>query len=539
MKKDAGVNMKALVYISSEIQSGDETSQSSSNLLNNLNNYFSEMKIEHTLSNLVYLYEEVSDLNYILGYVETKDEIEVLGYGNKNKSIQLDFVTADPELISFIQQNYSSAGVFPSTEDVLKALGVGRGNGNPQVNSSEHTPMIEIPPLDENYNWSEPNKEEHLDSTESSDLPLEQHDHVGKESESAENSTFNDLSDEILAQDNIEEELPIDESITVSTEQTEDIPLETSDDIKVNVVQNHNPSKESVHTQVEYEEDPIYTRTRQIQKNLFAQQQWADHKIIGLWSPIGRVGVSTFTTNFALYLAKNRVYTTVLEGLTPIPQLKQTLSRFTKLPKGWVSYASTIHEDHEPRNASWIYENVVFLPCAKSDLQYTWNPALIEAYMTTTKIVDVTLVDLPSGHLQEYSRDALHYVDELWILFDDSYHELMNWKQYIQELSHKLKIPVHLIMSRTYPFSQASKISKEMELPLISSIPAMDELAMQNQYQNIPLYYVEEAQGKLDTAYFEVASHLFKEPFKPRKAEKASLKSSNIFRKLYSSFLKA
>lgn len=293
-------------------------------------------------------------------------------------------------------------------------------------------------------------------------------------------------------------------------------------------------------SEVEYDENPIYTRTRQIQKNLFTQQQWDEHKVIGVWSPIGRVGVSTFTLNFALFLAQNRIYTTVLEGLTTKPSMKQTLLRYTKQPKDWVSFATTLNDDkYDPRMASWIYNNVVFLPCTKDDLKYTWNPMLIEAYMTTSKIVDVSLVDLPSGLLQEYSKDSLNYLDELWILFDDSYHDLLNFKQYIKELEKKYNLVIHLIMSKSYEFSQGTKISKEMDLPLITSIPAMDELTMKNQYQNKPLFEVEEAKELLEKPYLNIANHLFSEPFKPIKSEVPSTKPTNLFQKIYTSFLKA
>ncbi|RKJ74880.1 hypothetical protein D7X33_18995 [Butyricicoccus sp. 1XD8-22] len=517
--------MKALVYISPSLKTSEYTKK----LIESLRTHFVEVKTETKETTFIELLNS-NEYKYVLGIVAKELGVDLLLDGNT--SIPVNFLTNNAELHKYILQKCPSADIFSSIGSLLQSLSKRR------IPSTEPIIELEAPSAEE----LESILSESINAPIREDsIPPEPINEYTGHYEYIEDRPiqFIDISEDVLADDMEDEAIegPL-------VKDNENVPKEKSKAKKTEVLKaepktDSSPQENSVHKDVTYEENPIYTRTRQIQKNLFAQQQWADHKIVGLWSPIGRTGVSTFAINFALYLAKNRVYTTVLEALTPQPQLKQTLSRYTKVPKGWISYASTIQEENDPRNASWIYDNVVFLPCAQSDLQYTWNPALIEAYMTTTKIVDVTLVDVPSGNLQEYSKDALNYVDELWILFDDNYHELMNWKQYIQELEYKFQIPIHLIMSRNYPFSQAHKISKEMGLPLISCIPAMDETAMYNHYQNIPLYYVEEAQEKLETAYYEVASHLFKQPFKPRKGENASSKYSSLFKKFYTSFLKA
>lgn len=480
--KDVGVCMKTLIYISKKSKMKNKVDD----LLHKFQQHFDDIQIEVDDVNLFLLSN--SPFHNVIGYVSTRNEIELLS--NIKQALTIHFITEDSQLINLIKQKNNSAKIAQSTEQILQELEKkAQASYVPYIKKSmeEHQIQDEIVPPFYTNPYPEPNFNMEVPPSE---IP------------------FIDLSGEVLAGDHVEE------------------------------ATNNEEVQNNVHIEVEYQEDPLYTRTRQIQKNLFAQQQWADHKIIGIWSPTGKTGVSTLAINFALYLAKQRVYTTVLEGLSSQPQLKQTLSRYTKVPKDWVSYASTIQEGQEPRNASWIYENVIFLPCTKSDLQYTWNPVLIEAYMTTTKIVDVTLVDFPSGHLQEHSKDALHFVDELWILFDDNYHSLINWKDYIKELEQK-QIKVHLIMGRTYSFSAANKISKEMDLPLITTIPAMDEIAMHNQYQNIPLYFVDEAAAKLESAYSEIATHLFKQSYKPSNAELPTEKSQSFFKKLYTSILKA
>ncbi|ETT81485.1 hypothetical protein BK130_18325 [Viridibacillus sp. FSL H8-0123] len=42
--------------------------------------------------------------------------------------------------------------------------------------------------------------------------------------------------------------------------------------------------------------------------------------------------------NFAYFLAENRVYTAVLEGLSDQPVLKNWLKRYTSVPTSWKSY---------------------------------------------------------------------------------------------------------------------------------------------------------------------------------------------------------
>ncbi|KEK11075.1 hypothetical protein EP18_13960 [Lysinibacillus sphaericus] len=279
---------------------------------------------------------------------------------------------------------------------------------------------------------------------------------------------------------------------------------------------------------VQYEENPLHIRTRNIQKKLFANQQWSDHKIIGLWSPTGKTGVTLTTINLALSFAEQRIYTTVLEALSPQPILKTHISRYSSPPINWVSYASCIQEEYEPRMASWIYQNVVFLPSSQDDLQYTWNPPLIEAYMTTSKIADVTFVDFPSGHLAEYSLDALNYVDELWVLFDDNFPALLKWKKYIQTLSQNSHLHIYGIMGRTYEFSQPTKISQEMGIPLLTSIPALDQEIMNHYYSKEPLWSKTKVKEAWMPTYQTLYKHVFPDHPPMETEEKGTLKKNPV-----------
>lgn len=267
--------------------------------------------------------------------------------------------------------------------------------------------------------------------------------------------------------------------------------------------------------EVSYQENPFYIRSRNLQKQLFARQKWENHRMVGVWSPLHRMGVTSLVINFSFFLAQNRVYTAVLEGLTSQHAMKDWLKRYTSVPPNWISYASTIQDNVKtPMDAGWLYNNVTFLPLDQKDIQYEWHTLSLETYMTTTKIIDVTLVDLPTGEMENYTRDSIHYLDELWIVVDDAIQETLAWKGYIENIKQETGIPVKLIFNKHYPFSQCKRIVKEMDLPLITTIPSLHEETMQNYYETVPLYFKENVKPILEEPFVEMASQLFNGDFK-------------------------
>lgn len=262
-----------------------------------------------------------------------------------------------------------------------------------------------------------------------------------------------------------------------------------------------------------YEENPYHQRSRHLQKQVFAQQKWENTRTIGIWSPLHRMGVTSFTINFALFLAENRVYTAVLEGLTEQHALKSWLQRYSSTPANWSSYAKAIHSDGHINEIKWKYRDVLFLPLDTKDPQFEWNAMSLESYMTTTKNIDITLVDFPTGKMTSYTEDSLHYIDELWILIDDAAQETLAWKAYIQNMKQKTQIKIHLIFNKKYDFSQVKRLSKEYNLPLLTELPALHEETMRNYYETIPLYDKKEVQEKLHKPFTELAKHLLGENF--------------------------
>ena len=262
-----------------------------------------------------------------------------------------------------------------------------------------------------------------------------------------------------------------------------------------------------------YEENHYHLRSRAIQKQLFTNQKWESHQTIGVWSPLHRMGVTSFTFNFALFLSEYRVYTAVLEGLTEKHALKSWLERYTYVPAGWSSYAKAIHTDGITQQTKWIYKDVMFLPLEKEDIQLEWNSFSLESYMTTSNLVDVTLVDLPTGKMTAYTEDSLSYLNQLWIIIDDATQDLLAWKEYIHAIHKRTNIPIHLIFNKTYSFSKFDRISKEMGLPLLAKIPSLHEETMRNYYEAAPIYMKKEVQEKLKDPFIVIAKHLLGKDF--------------------------
>lgn len=290
---------------------------------------------------------------------------------------------------------------------------------------------------------------------------------------------------------------------------------------------------------VNYRINPYFHRSRPTVKNVFTKQRFEKNQTIGIWSPKHQIGVTTLTANFAFYLAQNKIYTAVLEGLTTNYALKDWLKRYTPIPPGWNSFGSTLHTDknNESVNVEWKYRNVLFLPLDTKDSQYEWNADSMATYMLSSNVIDVTLVDLPTGEMASYTRDSLHYLNELWIVVNDDHQDFVAWKSYIQKLQKEVGIPIHLIFNKAYSFSQQKRLAKELNLPLITSIPGMEEEVLRNHYENIPLFFKESVQERLLTPYYEMASHLFKGEFTPMISEDL-LKDKTIGMKLLEPFSK-
>lgn len=272
--------------------------------------------------------------------------------------------------------------------------------------------------------------------------------------------------------------------------------------------------------QLLYEEVPYHIRARKIQKKM-ASQRWEGHHTVGVWSPLHRMGVTSFVINLSLFLAEHKIQTAVLEGLTDQHALKSWLERYTSVPSDWISYAKALLVDSD-EEWKWIYQNVMFLPLDKEDTIRKWDANALATYMTTTNKIEMTLVDLPTGKMTSYTEDSLHYLNELWIVLDDSSQEILAWKEYIQAIKKRVNIPIFVVFNKAYSFSQVGRLCKELQIPLLVQLPPLHEETMLNYYENKPLFLKQEVREKLEPKFMDISKHLFGKEF--QKNTKLSVK---------------
>lgn len=242
-----------------------------------------------------------------------------------------------------------------------------------------------------------------------------------------------------------------------------------------------------------FSKEPLDT-TQYLQRSLFSFQKIENNKSIALWSPLPRMGVTNFAINFACFLAENRVRACVLEGIRGDNKMKHIMRRYSNVPANWRSYAQNINDVvkqnvNDETTAEWKYRNVLFLPLDDTDANLSWSYGTLEAYFTAPQIMDVILIDLPSGEMSIPTSHALSYINELWVLVDDTFQEIVAWKNYIHYLKQNYNIEVKLIFSETYDFSETKRLAEAMELPLLGELPAMHEHVMRNYYETQPVFY--------------------------------------------------
>lgn len=272
-------------------------------------------------------------------------------------------------------------------------------------------------------------------------------------------------------------------------------------------------------------------RSRYIQKKMMDIPSLEGSKVIGVWSPLHRMGVTSFVVNFGLYLADHKIETTVLEGISPNYILKDLLFRYTERPKNWVSYAKALQKDDVSGQVHWNYKNVRFLPIDKDDYKLDWNKESLRSYMDTRRVGDITLVDLPTGKMALYTEEVLQYMDELWILIDDCIQELSSWDKYIKEMKTRFNVNIYLVANKTMPFSKPVLISEKFEEEILVEIPSMHEETMKSYYQEKPLYAQSETHATLQEHYHPLAKHLFGSSFIPKQPKQTMMARLKYFMK--------
>lgn len=274
--------------------------------------------------------------------------------------------------------------------------------------------------------------------------------------------------------------------------------------------------------------------SKYVQHHMFLQHEYAPNRTIGVWSPLHRMGVTTFIMNFAIFLAKSRLKTAVLELPSEVHNLKMELNRFTDTPKDWESYAYFIHSQKikEPSKNyllpfKWFYENVAWYPLNRNDTsRIKWFYESMQYYIQNLNRYDVTLIDMPTGKMDKPTLWALEKIDELWILVDDNYQSICAYKTYIQQtLESYPNLSVKLIFNKYFKeFSRPNEISEKLGYPLLTVIPDMHKTIMKNYYENKPPIKKFKVKKELEPIFETLYKHITKQE-KPYKSILTKLKA--------------
>lgn len=269
-------------------------------------------------------------------------------------------------------------------------------------------------------------------------------------------------------------------------------------------------------------------RSKEIRRQWSKSLRWRSHRTIGVWSPLHRTGVTSFSFNYAFYLAENGIKSAVLEGLTDNYTMKDWLRRYGEEPDNWSSLASAIHSDQLTNETLWEYGDVRFFPLDQGDTNFDWNSNSLRYLIQTTNEIKATLIDLPTGKMSDYTKDSLTHMDELWIIVDDAIQETIAWKEYISGIKKQVDIPFQLIFNKEFPFSQSKRLAEELDVPLLVTLPSLHEETMRNYYENTPLYFQKEVAALLEDPFKLLTNHLFTDtpeiPLKQRNKSRSYFK---------------
>lgn len=253
----------------------------------------------------------------------------------------------------------------------------------------------------------------------------------------------------------------------------------------------------------------LIKRTSEIRKEAFTKATWDENKVIGVWSPLHRIGVTSFIATFAMFLANERSQVGVLEAPSEAYYLKQLLERYKSIPDGWNSFARAIFDPSIPATSiNYIYKGVQWIPLDEGDHELEWNTDALYHYVNSTRVFDFVLIDLPTGEIGEIYRPLLGQLDELWIIVDDSYLQIKGWKQYIDQMVKEYNLPSYLIFNKVEPFSQQEALSEDLELPLLAALPPLYQEWAKNQYENTPILANHSVFEKLEKPYMQLAAHV-------------------------------
>lgn len=250
-------------------------------------------------------------------------------------------------------------------------------------------------------------------------------------------------------------------------------------------------------------------------------------KRIGVWSPINRIGVTTFVMNFAIHIGERNLPISVMESLRLEPAMYKELEKVTKrktISEDWISYISYLNKRKEMtkgdsemiRKAVIDYKGVYWYPFAKRRKEYYESSIEdIPYYLSIANPKDTLLVDLPSGDFKEDTRETLKHLTELWILLDGSTDTITENKLYLQELKERNpNLEIYLILLDHFPELSKRKIKATFDYPIIATLPDLYVEVRKNKIGKMGIMNNDEIKEMLDKPFGEIGNHLYGDIYK-------------------------
>lgn len=207
-------------------------------------------------------------------------------------------------------------------------------------------------------------------------------------------------------------------------------------------------------------------------------------KVIGVWSPINRVGVTSFLTNLAVFMANYSISISVLEGVSNTPKLYSYVQKFMKIDERWISLSDyLINPNLTTQQIPLHYKGVTFFPFNRNNYKCFTDNIMNRYYIEGLRFFDLVFLDIPSGPMVKHTLESLKYIDELWILCNN---DVYNYNLASKFITQKInpKVETKLIFIDQFEFSKPKIIQKMFESDILFEFPSIFEEVAKIQYSN-------------------------------------------------------
>lgn len=234
-------------------------------------------------------------------------------------------------------------------------------------------------------------------------------------------------------------------------------------------------------------------------------------KVIGVWSPINRVGVTSFLTNLAVFMANYSISISVLEGVSNTPKLYSYVQKFLKIDERWISLSDyLINPNLTTQHIPLHYKGVTFFPFNRNNYKCFTDNIMNRYYIEGLRFFDLVFLDIPSDPMVKHTLESLKHIDELWILCNnDVYNYNLASKFIIQKINPKVE--TKLIFIDQFEFSKPKIIQKMFESDILFEFPSIFEEVAKIQYSNRLFIEDDATFAKLKPGFEHIMNYLIPE----------------------------